>query len=74
VVRAPLAYVSLHFSRQYSCDRFWVFTPIALALRPRGVFAALQRRLRLEQPANGLPDLGYLSHAKFQRFLVVPEY
>ena len=74
MVRAPLAYVSLHFSRQYSCDRFSVFTRIALALRTQSVFAALQRRLRLEEPANGFPDLGYLSYAKFQRFLEVPEY
>ena len=74
MVRAPLAYVSLHFSRQSSCDRFSAFTRIALGLRTRGVFAALQRRLPLEEPANGFPDLGYLSDAKFQRFLVVPEY
>ena len=74
MVRAPLAYVSLHFSRQSSCDRFSAFTRIALALRTQGVFTALQRRLRLEESANDFPDLGYLSHAKFQRFLVVPEY
>ena len=74
MVRALLGYVTQHFSCQYSCDRFSVFTRIALALRTRGVFAARQRRLRLEEPANGFPDLGYLSHAQFQHFLVVPEY
>ena len=43
-------------------------------LRAQPVFTGLQRRLHLEDPANGFPDLGYLSHAEFQRFLVVPEY
>jgi hypothetical protein len=47
---------------------------IALVLRPQPVFTGLQRRLNLEKPANGFPDLGYLSYAEFQRFLVVPEY
>jgi hypothetical protein len=42
-------------------------------LRPQPVFAGLQRRMHLEEPANGFPDLGYLSYAKFQRFLEVPE-
>ena len=74
MVRAPLGYVAQHFSRQYSCDRFSAFTRIALALRAQPVFAGLQRRLRLEEPANGFPDLGYLSYAEFQRFLAVPEY
>ena len=74
MVRAPLGYVAQHFSRQRSCDRFSVFTPIALALRARPVFTGRQRRLRLEEPANGFPDLGYLSYAEFQRFLVVLEY
>jgi hypothetical protein len=74
VVQALLGYVSQHFSRQSSCDRLWNFTSIALAFRPRAVFTGLQRRLHLEKPANGFPDLGYLSYAEFQRFLVVPEY
>ena len=74
MVRAPLGYVSQRFSRQYSCDRFSDFTRIALGFRPQPVFTGLQRRLRLEEPANGFPDLGYLSYAEFQRFLVVPEY
>ena len=74
MVRAPLGYVAQHFSRQSSCDRFSVFTRIALALRTPSVFTGLRRRLRLEEPANGFPDLGYLSYAEFQRFLVVPEY
>ena len=74
MVQALLGYVSQHFSRQYSCDRLWDFTPIALVLRPQTVFTGLQRRLHLEEPANGFPDLGYLSYAKFQRFLGVPEY
>ena len=74
MVRAPLDYVSQRFSRQYSCDRFSDFTRIALRFRPRAVFTSLQRRLHLEDPANGFPDLGYLSYAEFQRFLVVPEY
>ena len=74
MVRAPLGYVAQHFSRQYSCDRFSVFTRIALMLRARTVFAGLQRRLHLEESANDFPGPGYLSHASFQRFLVVPEY
>ena len=74
MVQAPLGYVSQHFSRQSSCDRLSDFTRIALVLRPQTVFTRLQRRLHLEEPANGFPDLGYLSYAEFQRFLVVPEY
>ena len=74
MVQALLGYVSEHFSRQSSCDRLWNFTSIALVFRPRAVFTSLQRRLHLEEPANGFPDLGYLSDAEFQRFLVVPEY
>ena len=74
MVRAPLDYVSQRFSRQYSCDRFSDFTRIALGFRTRAVFTSLQRRLHLEEPANGFPDLGYLSYAEFQRFLAVPEY
>ena len=74
MVQALLGYVSEHFSRQSSCDRLWNFTSIALVFRPRAVFTSLQRRLHLEEPANGFPDLGYLSDAQFQRFLVVPEY
>ena len=74
MVRAPLDYVSQRFSRQFSCDRFSVFTRIALALRAQPVFTGLQRRLPLEEPANGVPDRGCLSYAKFQRFLEVPEY
>ena len=74
MVQAPLGYVSQRFSRQSSCDRLCNFTCIALVLRPRAVFTSLQRRLHLEDPANGFPDLGYLSYAEFQRFLVVPEY
>ena len=74
MVQALLDYVAQHFSRQFSCDRLWNFTSIALTFRPRAVFTSLQRRLRLEDPANGFPDLGYLSDAEFQRFLVVPEY
>ena len=74
MVQALLGYVSQHFSRQSSCDRLCNFTCIALVLRPRAVFTSLQRRLHLEDPANGFPDLGYLSYAKFQHFLEVPEY
>ena len=74
MVQALLGYVSQRFSRQFSCDRLCDFTRIALVLRPRPVFTGLQRRLHLEEPANGFPDLGYLSYAKFQRFLEVPEY
>ena len=74
MVQALLGYVSQRFSRQYSCDRLCNFTCIALVLRPRTVFTGRQRRLHLEEPANGFPDLGCLSYAKFQRFLVVPEY
>ncbi len=74
MVRAPLGYVSQHFSRQSSCDRLRGFTRTAITLRAQPVFTELQRRLRLEVPAKGLPDRGYLSDAEFQRFLVVPEY
>ena len=74
MVQALLGYVSQHFSRQSSCDRLCGFTHIALVLRPQTVFTGLQWRLHLEKPANGFPDLGSLSDAKFQRFLVVPEY
>ena len=74
MVRALLAYVSSLFSGQYSCDRLCGITRIALVLRPQPVFTGLQRRLHLEEPANGFPDHGYLGQAKFQRFLVVPEY
>ena len=74
MVQAPLGYVSQRFSRQSSCDRFSDFTRIALGFRPRAVFTSLQRRLSLEEPANGFPDLGCLSYIEFQRFLEVPEY
>ena len=73
MVRALLG-CTQHFSRQSSCDRFSAFTRIALRLRAQGVFTARRRRLSLEEPANGFPDLGYLSHAKYERFPVVPEY
>ena len=74
MVQALLGYVSQRFSRQYSCDRLSNFTSIALVLRPRTVFTGRQRRMHLEEPANGFPDLGCLSDAEFQHFLVVPEY
>ena len=74
MVQALLGYVSQHFSRQSSCDRFSDFTRIALELRPRAVFTSLQRRLPLDEAANAFTDLGYLCYAKFQRFLEVPEY
>ena len=74
MVQALLGYVSQHFSRQSSCDRLCSFTHIALVLRPQPVFTGLQRRSHLEEPANGFPDLGYLSYVEFRRFLEVPEY